>query len=220
MLKNLLFILIAASILTGCLYDQIGTSGSNIEKSITVAAHASSGPAYVPNPQIADDRTLTIPGQVANDPKGELTLKSVKQVDELYHFGGVELIIKNIKIMHFIPANSFRDFYLPYTSDNEFDFIKMEIEIINANPNAVNFTPIALLNINEQQFTWEDDFYLENLNGRIGGGETKIGNLGFIIDDHNGQKVGNKTYFMTSDVVGVDKAIINKAIDVEINLSD
>lgn len=158
---------------------------------------------HVPNPQVTDDSTLKKEGDTFSDRKGELTLKTVKNVKRILKVEGVEYTINDIKLLHYIPAYSLIDFYHPYTHAEEFDFVKIDVEVKNQYNEEVHFAPIAMLKINGSiQRTWEDDFYLEELNGEIAAGQVKRGSLGFIVEDLDEI---SEVELLSGDLVGKDQ---------------
>jgi hypothetical protein len=138
---------------------------------------------YVSNPQVTDDRSLVNVGGTFSDEKGEAELKAVKKVDEEIEVGPITLMVKEVKVLSYRPDYSLIDFFHSYTHDEVFDFVKVFVEIENESNEPLNFAPAALLETDKgEKKTWEDDIYLEELNGKIGPGEKKAGNLGFIIE--------------------------------------
>ncbi|MDP1421509.1 hypothetical protein Q8G35_24840 [Peribacillus simplex] len=138
---------------------------------------------YQPNPQVTDDRSLQKVGQTYTDQKGEATLKAIKNVNKTYEMGSIELTIREMKLIHLRPDYGMIDYFHVLTHDEEFDFVKVFVEIKNKSSEKVNFAPIALLETNTgETFDWQKEIYLEELNGEIEGNGTKFGNLGFIVN--------------------------------------
>lgn len=167
---------------------------------------------YQPNPQVTDDRTLQKVGQTYTDGKGEATLEAIKNVNKTYKVGPIELTVKEIKWIHLRPDYSMIDYFHVLTHDEEFDFVKVFVEIKNTSNEKVNFAPIALLKTNTgETFDWEKDIYLEELNGEIEGNSTKYGNLGFIVnasdshahkDEHSEEEVHKDD--ISNEAKGID----------------
>ncbi|HSO56965.1 MAG TPA: hypothetical protein VLQ66_01905 [Paenisporosarcina sp.] len=138
---------------------------------------------YYSNPQVTDDRTLLKVDQTVSDEKGEATLKAINQVNKTYSDGPIKLTVKDMKLIHLRPDYSLIDYFHVLTQEEEFDFVKVFIEIENKYPEKVNFAPIALIETNTgEKLNWENDIYLEDLNGELEGNETKKGNIGFIVE--------------------------------------
>ena len=138
---------------------------------------------YYSNPQVPDDRTLIEVDQTVSDEKGEATLKAIKQVNKTYSDGPIKLTVKDMKLIHLRPDYSLIDYFHVLTQKEEFDFVKVFVEIENKYPEKVNFAPIALIETSTgEKLNWENDIYLEDLNGEIKGNETKKGNIGFIVE--------------------------------------
>ena len=137
---------------------------------------------YYSNPQVTDDRSLLEIGQSFSDEKGEATLKAINQVNQTYEEGPIKLTVKDMKIIHLRPDYSLIDYFHVLTQQEEFDFVKVFIEIENTYIEKINFAPIALIETNTgEKLDWVKDIYLEDLNGEIEGNEIKKGNIGFIL---------------------------------------
>lgn len=212
-MKKYLLLMLAVLLLTGCSFAQADSSDEI--KSVETAAEKpiqKNTEVFVPNPQVTDDRELKKAGDSIIDDKGELTLKAVKEVNETFHLGGIRYRVKEIKLLHFIPDYSLIDFFHPYTHDEEFDFVKIEVEIQNNSKESYHFGPVAMVNINNSiHKTWEDDFYLEELHGEIAGGQKKQGNLGFIVDDLENL---DKVEIFSGDLVDKDKKKIGEPVNL------
>ncbi|MCZ8538225.1 membrane lipoprotein lipid attachment site-containing protein [Paenisporosarcina quisquiliarum] len=208
-MKKLSFFLILLLVLTGCSSvnntenkagDQVKTIDQT-QKNLNVKKDV-----YVPNPQITDDINLVTVGETVTDDKGELTLKSYKRINKAVNIGGIEMVLKEVKLMHFVPDYSMIDFFHSYTHEEEFDFLKVEIEVKNTSDEDMKFTPVAFVKTSNGELkTWEDDIFLEELNGEIQSNNVKKGNMGFILENTNDIK---SIEILTSDVLNnVDESI-------------
>jgi hypothetical protein len=169
---------------------------------------------YSSNPQVTDDRSLLEAGQSVSDEKGEATLKAINHVNETYKIGSIQLNVKDMKLIHLRPDYSLIDYFHVLTHDEEFDFVKVFVEIENTSNETVNFAPIALIETSSgEKLDWEKDIYLEELNGEIEGNSTKKGNLGFIIDSSKDLEWIEIT---TSDVFDKDENKINDSQKIKI----
>jgi hypothetical protein len=179
---------------------------------------------YQPNPQVTDDQSLLNVGQTYSDAKGEATLKAINDVNQTYIVGPIELTVKEMKMIHLRPDYSMIDYFHVLTHDEEFDFVKVFIEIRNTSSEKVNFAPIALLKTNlGETFNWEKDIYLEELNGEIAGNSTKSGNLGFIVNASESGTLNDGDAkniewieITTSDVFGKEENKINESEKIKI----
>lgn len=156
---------------------------------------------YLPNPQLTDDRKLVQVGDFVADEKGEAELKAYRALEDKVMIGPIELTIKEAKVINYRPSYSLVDFFHSYSHDEKFDFVKVFVEIENTSDQFLNFAPIALVDTDlGEQRTWEEDIYLEELNGLFEPGEKKAGNLGFIIE-----KADIKSFSITTSKVLDDK---------------
>jgi hypothetical protein len=171
---------------------------------------------YTSNPMVTDDRNLQKPGDFYVDEKGEATLKKMKMVNKTYSVGPIQLTVKDVKVIHLVPDYSLIDYFHALTHEEEFDFIKVFVEIKNTSSQKVNFAPVALFESSTgEKYDWEKDIYLENLNGEIEGNSKKQGNLGFILKEPNGEDV-QWVKLVTSDVVDPNKKIISKSKEIRL----
>jgi hypothetical protein len=170
----------------------------------------------VPNPQITDDINLVTVGETVTDDKGELTLKSYKRINKTVNIGGVEMVLKEVKLMHFVPDYSMIDFFHSYTHEEEFDFLKVGIEVKNTSDEDMKFTPVAFVKTSNGELkTWEDDIFLEELNGEIQSNNVKKGNMGFILENTNDIK---SIEILTSDVLNNVDESIEKAKTIKVDI--
>lgn len=169
---------------------------------------------YVQNPQAVDDRLLQEKGQTVRDGKGEGELKKVNMETQTFSIGEIELTIREAKVLHMKPDYSLIDFYHSYTHDAEFDTVKVFVEIENTSDKPIHFAPVALLETDTKELkTWEDDIYLEELNGEIGAGETKKGNIGFILEKSDIESLA----ITTSDVFDKEEKKLSNAEKIELD---
>ncbi|MFJ7938074.1 DUF4352 domain-containing protein [Peribacillus sp. NPDC096622] len=164
------------------------------------------------NPQLPDDINLNQIGQNVSDAKGELTLKAYKKVNETLNVGPIEVKVKEMKVMHATPDYSMIDFFHGYTHDEDFDIVKVNVEIKNNTDKKVKFSPVAFLETDRgEHLTWEDEIYLEELTGEIEGNGSKSGNIGFILNDGNIKGIS----VMTSDAVDESGEVLAKGKPAE-----
>ncbi|MGE6487059.1 DUF4352 domain-containing protein [Paenisporosarcina sp. NPDC076898] len=219
-MKKISFFLILLLVLTGCSSvnntenkttgDQVKTidqteKNQNVKKDV-----------YVPNPQITDDINLETVGETVTDDKGELTLKSYKRINKTVNIGGVEMVLKEVKLMHFVPDYSMIDFFHSYTHEEEFDFLKVGIEVKNTSDEDMKFTPVAFVKTSNGELkTWEDDIFLEELNGELQSNSDKKGNMGFILENTSDIK---SIEFLTSDVLNNVDESVEKAKTIKVDI--
>ncbi|MCY8936043.1 DUF4352 domain-containing protein [Peribacillus frigoritolerans] len=182
------------------------------EKTEEIARPLEKKDVYVPNPQLPDDINLNQVGQNVSDAKGELTLKAYKKVNETLNVGPIEVNIKEMKVMHATPDYSMIDFFHGYTHDEDFDIVKVNVEIKNNSDKKIKFSPVAFLETDRgEHLTWEDEIYLEELTGEIEGNGSKSGNIGFILNDGNIKGIS----VMSSDAVDDEGKVIAKGKSAE-----
>ena len=219
-MKRYLFLLILLFVLTGCSSENITEDKATGDQVKTIdqtekKRHIQED-AYVPNPQITDDINLVTVGETVSDDKGELTLKSYKLLNKTVNIGGVEMVIKDAKLLHFVPDYSMIDFFHAYTHEEEFDFIKVGIEVKNSSDRDLKFTPVAFAKTNQGELkSWEEDIFLEELTGEIQKNDVKKGNMGFILENTNDLK---SIEILTSDVLDVMGENVEKAKTITLDI--
>ncbi|WP_409294881.1 DUF4352 domain-containing protein [Peribacillus sp. SCS-26] len=223
-MKKLIMLLISSSLLAGCSLDKEKTLDASAkekqeqtEKKVSSKDRAKSlNDVYVPNPQVPDDTSLLKKGQTISDEKGEMELKGIASVNKVYKIGSIEMKIKNVKVMRNMPVYSLMDYFHPYTENYEdFTYVKTEVEMVNKGKETVHFGPVAALKTsNGEKKTFEDDFYIEYLNGSIKPGGSKQGAMGMILEQgKNGVRWIELT---TSDVLGPTHKKIADAVTIKI----
>jgi hypothetical protein len=225
-MKNVLSILFMFLFLVGCSANaapkNVGTNANaknTFNESSTPAKQMIQGQnqltidQYQPNPQVTDDRSLQQIDQTYADDKGEATLKAIKNVNQTYQIGPIELTVKEMKWIPLRPDYSMIDFFHVLTHDEEFDFVKVFVEVKNTSAEKVHFAPIALLKTSTgETFDWEKDIYLEELNGEYDGNSAKFGNLCFIVNASDSAKHENEH---RDEEGGVENNHSNEVQDIE-----
>ncbi|MGB6409393.1 MAG: hypothetical protein WBF39_18105 [Planococcus donghaensis] len=211
MKKTIYVLLFSAAILGGCSEqnESIAVASTPVDEKEEVPEYYE---GYVLSPQVPDDRTLQEVGQNKRDAKGEAIVEAVNMTVEDYEIGPIELMVKEAKILQVKPDYSLIDFFHSYTHEQEFKVVKMFVEITNTSNEPVHFAPTALLETDREELKlWEDDIYLESLNGELAPGETKRGNIGFIIEESDVDSVT----ITTSDVFNNGEEKIANALQFD-----
>nr|WP_246944851.1 DUF4352 domain-containing protein [Bacillus pinisoli] len=168
---------------------------------------------YLPNPQVPSDDSLQKVNDTVTDEKGELTLKQIKHVNKTYNLGDIELRIIDVKVMHLVPDYSLIDYFHTLTHDEEFDFVKVFVEITNTSDEKMNVAPVAIFKTSTgENVPWENDIYLDGLNGEIEGNSKRLGNLGFIIEESDIDYIE----ITTSDLFNEEEEKVSKAEKIKI----
>ncbi|WP_026564626.1 DUF4352 domain-containing protein [Bacillus sp. UNC41MFS5] len=222
-MKQAMIIILFVFLLTGCSFVSTQTTHENAD---TKSENTSTAPqkisaddhdAYYNSPQVTDDSSLQKPGQSVTDEKGEATLKTMKQINKVYHFGDIEYTIKEMKLLHYRPDYSLIDYFHPLTEDEEFDFVKISVDIKNHSKEKRSFAPVALFETNTGvKMDWKQDMYLEHLNGEIEGSQIKRGSLGFIVDQTKDKEV-KWIKILTSDVYNMQQEKLEEAQKIQLN---
>lgn len=173
--------LAALLLLAGCSEEAKPVASAQANAESAVPAYFD---GYVVSPQVPDDRTVQKAGQTFRDLRGSIELKAMKADIPAVEVGGIEITIHEAKLLHLKPEYSMIDFFHSYTHETEFDMAKYFVEITNTTDEVLKFAPAAIVESNAGETkTWEKEIYLEALTGEIQPGETKKGNIGFILEE-------------------------------------
>ncbi|MFZ3590759.1 hypothetical protein ACOI1C_16275 [Bacillus sp. DJP31] len=209
------FILLLSFTLFGCSNSSFQEANAPHEKEQVLSQKKiKRSDVYVSNPQVPDDRTLLKVGDSYSDRKGEITLHAIDDLDRTYNIGDIEMTIKDVKLIQLVPDYSLIDYFHTLTHEEQFVFAKVYVEIKNNSSENLNFAPVAIFETSEgENIPWENDIYLEDLNGVIEGQEQKFGNIGFILER---SKIDSLT-ITTSDVFNKDEDKIQDAEKIKID---
>lgn len=210
-MKRILFMgIMSILILAGCSEEAKPAAEAASNNETAIPAYFGD---YVVNPQVTDDRSLQEAGQSFSDLRGEIELKAIETELPVHEIGDIELTVHEAKLLHFKPDYSMIDFYHSYTHETEFDIVKYFVEITNTSDEVLKFAPVAITETESgETVTWEEDIYLEELNGEIQPGETRKGNIGFILE-----KPGVESLKLTtSDVFSASDEKLAEAQQIEI----
>lgn len=208
--KAIYLFLVSALLLSGCADKGEPQIAEAAETNGEVPAYYE---GYVQNPQVTADESLLKAGQSIRDDKGEIVLNASNQKSGTHKIGGIELTLREAKLFHYKPSYGLIDFYHSYTHETDFHVVKFFVEIKNTTDQALNFAPVALLETSAGETKlWEDDIYLEELNGEVAPGETKKGSIGFIVENPDIDAVS----ITTSDLFGEKEEKIQAAEKIDI----
>lgn len=216
-MKQILAALMLGTILSGC-----GTMPDTVqEKSSEKSAPKQETPvsieksaAYVPNPQLPDDRKLTKVDASVTDDKGELTLKQFVRPDVTRTIGPITMKVEEVKVFHARPSYGMIDFFHGFTHEESFDLVKTRVTITNRGDEPVTFNPVAHFRLDAKtEKTLQDDVYLESLAATYAPGETRSGNFGFIIEQPL-----TSVELLTSDVLSAKRDVLGKGSSLSLRL--
>ncbi|MBY6037469.1 DUF4352 domain-containing protein [Fictibacillus nanhaiensis] len=217
--KGWIILGLTAALVTGCSTD----SSDNKEKKQTQqeepneSAKNEEVKGFDDSPQAPDDSDLTEKNKTFEDADGIITLKQIAQVNEEKQTGPLSLKIADVKVLHYKPSVDLIDFFHGFTHHEvEFPYVRVNVVLKNTSKETVHFAPVSELKTNQgETVTWEEDFYLENLNGDLKPGEEKVGSLGFIIDETDPEKLKEIT-LKSSEVIDSKKKKIADSLSFKI----
>ena len=212
-MKQLVVLLTLGTILSGCGNPvQEAKQPVSLPKQEQVSIEKTA--AYVPNPQLPDDRKLTkVDASIADD-KGELTLKQFVRPDVTRTIGPIRMKVEEVKVFHARPSYGMIDFFHGFTHDESFDLVKTRVTITNTGNEPVTFNPVAHFKLDTKiEKTIEDDVYLESLAATYAPDETRSGNFGFILEQPL-----SSVEWLTSDVLNAKRDVLEKGASLSFPL--
>lgn len=212
-MKQLVVLLTLGTILSGCGNPvQEAKQPVSLPKQEQVSIEKTA--AYVPNPQLPDDRKLTkVDASIADD-KGELTLKQYVRPDVTRTIGPIRMKVEEVKVFHARPSYGMIDFFHGFTHDESFDLVKTRVTITNTGNEPVTFNPVAHFKLDTKiEKTIEDDIYLESLAATYAPDETRSGNFGFILEQPL-----SYVDWLTSDVLSTKRDVLGKGSSLSLRL--
>jgi len=212
-MKRLVVLLTLGTILSGCGNPvQEAKQPVSLPKQEQVSIEKTA--AYVPNPQLPDDRKLTkVDASIADD-KGELTLKQFVRPDVTRTIGPITMKVEEVKVFHARPSYGMIDFFHGFTHDESFDLVKTRVTITNTGNEPVTFNPVAHFKLDAKtEKTIEDDVYLESLAATYAPDETRSGNFGFILEQPL-----SSVEWLTSDVLNAKRDVLEKGTSLSFPL--
>lgn len=225
-MKKLLPLLLIPALLMGCSSEQSSVKTAKAENEPKQASPKeekqrakSLEDVYVPNPQVPDDTNLVKVGESLKDEKGEATLKEMAALHKTFQVGPIELKVKNVKVIHNVPSYSLMDYFHSFTEHHEeFDYVKVEVEMINHAEQPVHFAPVAQMKTsNGDEMTFADDFYIEYLSGELQGHGSKQGALGFIIEKPADELASLE--FITGDVLDENEKKLAEPVKIKVDFN-
>ncbi|MGR9050800.1 hypothetical protein ACQ4XT_19355 [Halobacillus faecis] len=178
----LLLSLTISIILTGC-SNQVAGEGNESENQPPLF-EIPEQTKYKNNPQAPDDQDLKEAGDQIEDMDGQLTLKAMKEMEKYSEVGPVQMAVKDVKVLNYSPSPDLVDYFHAYThNETNFNYIKFTVAIKNTGDQKVNLAPVEVLKTNTaEKLGFNDDFYLEKLKGEYEPGETRVGQMGFVLE--------------------------------------
>ncbi|MYL70312.1 hypothetical protein GLW00_05600 [Halobacillus litoralis] len=179
----LLFLSLTISIiLTGC-SNQVAGEGNESENQAPLF-EIPEQTKYKNNPQAPDDQELKEVGDQAEDMDGQIALKAIKEMEKYVEVGAVQMVVKDVKVLNYSPSPDLVDYFHAFThNETNFNYIKFTVAIKNTGDQKVNVAPVEVLKTNTgEKLGFNDDFYLEKLKGEYEPGETRVGQMGFVLE--------------------------------------
>ncbi|CDQ18528.1 protein of unknown function [Halobacillus karajensis] len=155
---------------------------------------------FTESPQAPDDSELTDIGSTYSDEDGKLKLHAYTEEEQQLTVGPMNVTVKEAKFMNYKPSPDLIDFFHGFThEETDFNYVKLRVIVENTSDHEVNFAPVSHLETNNgEKKSFVDDFYLEELHGDYTPGEVRKGQLGFILEKADAEKLKDVT-FQTSD---------------------
>lgn len=170
---------------------------------------------YTVNPQVPDDTTLKKKEDTVRSRLGVATLESASFKVDTQEIGPLKITIYETKVLRLTPSHSMIDYFHGLTDQTTFPVAKVFVTIQNTGKEKVQFAPFAVAKSNRQNWTHEQEIYLDSLNGTYRPGEIKRGNIGIILKTKKHESI----QITTTDVLDEKSKTIHPAISWKIDLS-
>lgn len=172
---------------------------------------------YTENPQITSDLDLVEKEDVKSSAKGTIQLIEANFEQQKTTVEPMKLTIFDTKILQVEPDISMLDYFHVLTTKEEFNIVKAFISIKNTSDQIVYFNPSALVKTDTgEEWTWQEDVYLDELEGAYEPGQTKRGNIGFILTK---KKTPTRFILQTTDVFNTEKEKITAGKEITLPLN-
>jgi len=183
-LKPWIALTLTTALLAGCTANSSNNPASEVHAETQANEKSTEILSFKDSPQAPDDRELTIKDSQFQDEDGSITLKQFAQVHEEKQTGDISMTISDVKVMQYKPSPDLIDFFHGFThEETEFPYVRVNVVVKNNGDKPMHIAPVSEITTNQgETVTWEDDFYLEKLNGELKPGEEKVGSLGFILE--------------------------------------
>ncbi|GEN52857.1 hypothetical protein [Halobacillus faecis] len=217
MKRLLLFLSLTISIiLTGC-SNQVAGEGNESEDPPPLF-EIPEQTKYKNNPQAPDDQNLKEVGAKVEDMDGQLTLKGIKQIEKYIEVGPVQMAVKDVKVLNYSPSPDLVDYFHAYThNETNFNYIKFTVAVKNTGDQKVNVAPVEVLETNNgEKLGFKDDFYLEKLKGMYEPGETRVGQMGFVLE-HDWKELESMK-IATSDIFDEEGSVLVEGDQLKVDL--
>ncbi|KPB04055.1 DUF4352 domain-containing protein [Bacillus sp. CHD6a] len=222
-IKRYFIIGIAALLLSGCSVENTGKE-NNTSEAVSASENETktestdtTSQTFQDSPQAPDDSNLTEVGKTLEDADGIITLNQYANLNETKQIGDITMTIADVKVMNLRPSPDLVDYFHGFTHQEvEFPYVRVNVKVKNNSKETLNFAPVAKLTTDQgETVTWEDDFYLEKLNGELKPGEEKVGSLAFIIDESTPEELKSLS-IQTSEVFDDKEKKVGKTEEFQI----
>ncbi|MFE7062771.1 DUF4352 domain-containing protein [Sutcliffiella sp. NPDC057660] len=216
-LKPWIALTLTAALLAGCTANSSNNSASEVHAETQANGKSTEILSFKDSPQAPDDRELTIKDSQFKDEDGSITLKQFAQVHEKKQTGNISMTISDVKVMQYKPSPDLIDFFHGFThEETEFPYVRVNVVVKNNGDKPMHIAPVSEITTNQgETVTWEDDFYLEKLNGELKPGEEKVGSLGFILDETDPEALESLT-ISSSEVLDGKKDKMADGVEFEV----
>lgn len=216
-LKPWIALTLTTALLAGCTANSSNNSASEVHAETQANEKSTEILSFKDSPQAPDDRELTIKDSQFQDEDGSITLKQFAQVHEEKQTGDISITISDVKVMQYKPSPDLIDFFHGFThEETEFPYVRVNVVVKNNGDKPMHLAPISEITTNQgETVTWEDDFYLEKLNGELKSGEEKVGSLGFTLDETDPEALESLT-ISSSEVLDGKKDKVADGVEFEV----
>lgn len=173
---------------------------------------------YTENPQMTSDVDLVKKEETQVSAKGNIQLLEASFEQQKTTVEPMKITISDTKILQVEPDVSMLDYFHVLTTNEEFNIIKAFISIENTSDQVVYFNPSAQAKTDTgEHWTWQEDVYLDGLEGAYEPGQKKQGNIGFILTK---KKTPSRLILQPTDVFNTEKEKITTGKEITLPLNE
>lgn len=171
---------------------------------------------YTENPQITNDGKLLVKGDEKQSNKGRVEVIQANFTTKTTMIGPMKVQFFDTKELLVAPDVSMIDYFHELTDEENFHILKAFVSVENTSTEAVQFNPSAGATASSgETWTWQQEVFLDELNGLYEPGQVKKGNIGYILTQDTPPAAFT---IESSDVFDLEQDIVSAGAQIKLTL--